>query len=63
LNQPVSSLPSGLALAVKSAQLGGFFYTHIVIGIALIVSFFFVFVLYKRESLHRIPKTPAQGWD
>lgn len=63
LNQPVSSLPSSIASSVKAALFDGFFFTHILIGIALLVSFFFVFVLYKRHSLHRIPMPPAQGWD
>ncbi len=65
--EALQSLPSDLsqkaAAALQLAKLEGFYYSHIILGFALIVSFFFVFVLYHRKSAHRFPEAPAEGWD
>ncbi len=63
----LQNLPSDLfqqaSAALRLAKFNGFYYSHLILAFALIVSFFFVFVLYHRKSTHTLPKTPAEGWD
>jgi len=48
---------------LKESEIAGFFYTHLGIGLALIVAFSCVFVLYHRKSAHHLPEMPGEGWD
>ena len=63
----LQSLPSDLlqqaTAALQIAKFDGFTYSHLVLAFGLIISFFFVFVLYHRKSSHKLPGTPAEGWD
>jgi EmrB/QacA subfamily drug resistance transporter len=45
------------------AQARGFSISHLVLAFLLIAAFAAVFVLHSRKSAHRLPKTPAEGWD
>lgn len=49
--------------SLRESQIKGFFVIHLAIGLALILAFAFVFVLYHRKSSHHLPNSPAEGWD
>ncbi len=63
----IKSLPTEVvqetAAALAQSQYDAFFYTHLVLGLALTVAFVLVFLLYRRKSKHQLPSTPAEGWD
>jgi EmrB/QacA subfamily drug resistance transporter len=48
---------------LKESQIRGFFSVHMAIGLALMIAFAFVFVLYHRKASHQPPKTSGEGWD
>jgi len=63
INNLPLELSQKITAAFHQALYEGFFYSHLVLGFALIAVFFFVFVLYNRKSAHHLPDTPAAGWD
>lgn len=63
----LASIPSEKANLIlgflKESQVDGFFYSHVCLGLLLIIPFVIVFILYSRKSLHKLPESPAEGWD
>ncbi len=45
------------------AILDGFVYSHLILALLLAIAFIFVFFLHHRKSAHKLPETPAEGWD
>ncbi len=63
----VAQLPANVADALGrymvQAEVSGFFYSHVALGLALAIAFVCVFILYHRRSTHHLPETPAEGYD
>lgn len=52
-----------ITLGSRGAQIAGFSLSHLALGILLIAALITTSFLHKRKSKHKLPESPAEGWD